>query len=118
MRSLAAFARAGTLRTSRCGNMVRLLEMHGAIVVRLELADQGIDAFSWLGPDRPVVILDTGKDDRARSRFDAAHELGHLVMHRERARAADRDLEKQAHRFASAFLLPARRLEAEWPTGG
>lgn len=99
------------------GNMVRLLKMHGAIVVRLELADQGIDAFSWLGPDRPVVILDTGKDDRARSRFDAAHELGHLVMHRERARAADRDLEKQAHRFAGAFLLPARQLEAEWPTG-
>ena len=68
------------------GNMVRLLEVHGAIVVRLELADQGIDAFSWLGPDRPVVILDTGKGDRARSRFDAAHELGHLVMHRERAK--------------------------------
>jgi len=84
---------------------------------RMRIADQGIDAFSWLGPDRPFVILDTGKGNRARSRFDAAHELGHLVMHRERARAADRDLEKQAHRFASAFLLPARQLEAEWPTG-
>ena len=30
-------------------------------------------------------------------------------MHRERARAADRDLEKQAHRFASANL-PERTL--------
>jgi Zn-dependent peptidase ImmA (M78 family)/transcriptional regulator with XRE-family HTH domain len=105
------------LKDEPIGDMVRLLEVHGAIVVRLELADQGIDAFSWLGPDRPFVILDTGKGNRARSRFDAAHELGHLVMHRERAKAADRDLEKQAHRFASAFLLPARQLEAEWPTG-
>jgi Zn-dependent peptidase ImmA (M78 family)/DNA-binding XRE family transcriptional regulator len=99
------------------GDMVRVLELHGAIVVRLALADKGIDAFSWPGPDRPVVILDSGKGDRARSRFDAAHELGHLVMHRQRAKAADRDLEKQAHRFASAFLVPRHQLEAEWPTG-
>jgi Zn-dependent peptidase ImmA (M78 family)/DNA-binding XRE family transcriptional regulator len=98
-------------------DVVRALELHGAIVVRLELADEGIDAFSWPGPTRPVVILDTGKGDKARSRFDCAHELGHLVMHRHRAKAADRDLEKQAHRFASAFLLPAHQLEAEWPAG-
>jgi Zn-dependent peptidase ImmA (M78 family)/DNA-binding XRE family transcriptional regulator len=99
------------------GDMVRLLELHGAIVVRLALADEGIDAFSWPGPERPVVILDSGKGDRARSRFDAAHELGHLVMHRQRAKPADREMEKQAHRFASAFLLPAHQLEAEWPAG-
>lgn len=115
---IAGYVRAvWDLGNEPIGDMVRVLELHGAIVVRLVLADEGIDAFSWLGPDRPVVILDTGKGDRARSRFDAAHELGHLVMHRERARAADRDLEKQAHRFASAFLVPAERLEAEWPSG-
>jgi Zn-dependent peptidase ImmA (M78 family)/transcriptional regulator with XRE-family HTH domain len=98
-------------------NMVRTLEVHGVIVVRLELADEGIDAFSWPGAGRPLVILDTGKGDRARSRFDAAHELGHLVMHAQQVKAADRELEKQANRFASAFLLPAERLESEWPHG-
>jgi Zn-dependent peptidase ImmA (M78 family)/DNA-binding XRE family transcriptional regulator len=99
------------------GDVVRELERHGAVAARLELADDGIDAFSWPAPARPIVILDTGKGDRARSRFDCAHELGHLVMHRHHARAADAALEKQAHRFASAFLLPTERLQAEWPEG-
>jgi len=98
-------------------DVVLELERHGAVTARLELADDGIDAFSWPAPARPIVILDTGKGDRARSRFDCAHELGHLVMHRHNARAADRDLERQAHRFASAFLLPSERLQAEWPQG-
>jgi Zn-dependent peptidase ImmA (M78 family)/transcriptional regulator with XRE-family HTH domain len=99
-------------------NMLRQLELHGAVAVRLGLADEGIDAFSWPGPAHPVVILDSGKGNKARSRFDCAHELGHLVMHRHAgARAADRALEKQAHGFASSFLLPASRLHQEWPTG-
>jgi Zn-dependent peptidase ImmA (M78 family) len=38
-----------------------------------------------------------------RQRFNLAHELGHLVM-----KVTDRvDVEKAAHRFAGAFLLPA-----------
>jgi Zn-dependent peptidase ImmA (M78 family)/transcriptional regulator with XRE-family HTH domain len=99
-------------------NMLRELELHGTVAVRLGLADEGIDAFSWPAPAHPVVILDSGKGDKARSRFDCAHELGHLVMHRKAdMRAADRALEKHAHRFASSFLLPAARLHQEWPTG-
>lgn len=97
-------------------HMVRELERHGAIAVRLELADE-VDAFSWPAPQRPVVILGSDKGDRARSRFDAAHELGHLVLHRDHPEPANRHLEKQAHRFAGAFLLPAERLTAEWPEG-
>jgi Zn-dependent peptidase ImmA (M78 family) len=33
--------------------------------------------------DHSVVVLGTDKDDRARSRFDGAHELGYLVVHGE-----------------------------------
>lgn len=98
-------------------DVVREIERHGAVAARLPLADDGIDAFSWPAPERPVVILGIDKGDRARSRFDAAHELGHLVMHRRHPAAADRDLERQAHRFASAFLLPPEALEEEWPHG-
>ena len=49
-----------------------------------------------------------------RSRFDAAHELGHLVLHKDldniylRSLAGHRLVEEQANRFASAFLLPAK----------
>jgi Zn-dependent peptidase ImmA (M78 family)/DNA-binding XRE family transcriptional regulator len=98
-------------------DVVREIERHGAVAARLRLADEGIDAFSWPGMERPIVILGIDKGDKARSRFDAAHELGHLVMHLDHPRPADKQLEKQAHRFASAFLLPSHRLEDEWVPG-
>ena len=51
--------------------------------------------------------------------FDAAHELGHLVLHRNidrksLSRSSDfKLLEGQAHQFASAFLLPAMAYSRE-----
>ena len=60
---------------------MELLESHGVAVIRLPLGSVDVDAFSLPLPDHPVVVLGTDKNDRARSRFDAAHELGHLVMH-------------------------------------
>jgi Zn-dependent peptidase ImmA (M78 family) len=63
--------------------VVELLEDHGIVVIRLPLQIADVDAFSLPFPDHPVVVLGADKDDRARSRFDGAHELGHLVMHGE-----------------------------------
>jgi Zn-dependent peptidase ImmA (M78 family)/transcriptional regulator with XRE-family HTH domain len=97
-------------------NVLREVERHGAVGARLRLADD-VDAFSWPAYGRPVVILGVEKQNRIRSRFDAAHELGHLVMHRNHARAADPALESQAHRFANAFLVPAECFRDEWPKG-
>ena len=39
------------------------------------------------------------------AQLDAAHELGHLVMHRDRG-DQDRTVEQQAHGFAASFLMP------------
>jgi Zn-dependent peptidase ImmA (M78 family) len=64
--------------------------------------------------DHPVVVLASDKNDRARSRFDVAHELGHLVMHGELLWGVP-EVEKQAHQFAAAFLMPAHDIEAELP---
>jgi len=77
-----------------------------------------VDAFSRPTPERRVVILGSDKGDKARPRFDAAQELGHLVLHRDHPEPGNRALEKQAHRFAGAFLLPADQVAAEWPEGG
>ena len=52
--------------------------------------------------------------DAARSRFDAAHELGHLVMHAD-AEPGRHVIEDQAHRFAAAFLMPAETIAKEFP---
>jgi Zn-dependent peptidase ImmA (M78 family)/transcriptional regulator with XRE-family HTH domain len=102
-------------------DVVGLLERHGILVLRLPLDASEVDAFSLPFADRPVVVLGADKGDRARSRFDAAHELGHLVMHGESVWGV-KEVENQAHKFAAEFLMPAAEIKgelpskADWPT--
>jgi Zn-dependent peptidase ImmA (M78 family) len=60
-------------------------------------------------------VLANDKLDAARSRFDAAHELGHLVMHHD-AEPGRQVVERQAQRFAAAFLMPAEAIGREFPS--
>jgi Zn-dependent peptidase ImmA (M78 family)/DNA-binding XRE family transcriptional regulator len=86
-------------------NMVRLLEANGVIVTRCSIECAGVDAFSrWFRPG-PLVVLNSDREHVDRLRFDAAHELGHLVLHAE-VEPGNAILEKQAHMFAAAFLMP------------
>lgn len=92
-------------------NVVRVLERHGVVVARLADAGARVDAFSVNFPDRPVVLLGNDKGKRDRSRFDASHELGHLVLHDQPAN--DPAIEADAHAFAAEFLMPAQDIESE-----
>jgi Zn-dependent peptidase ImmA (M78 family)/DNA-binding XRE family transcriptional regulator len=86
------------------GHLVRHMEANGILVARLEVANRGIDAFSHSQGLRPVVILGSDKGDAARSRFDAAHEIGHLVCHPDADPGGVQ--EQQAHGFAAELLMP------------
>ncbi len=95
-------------------HVVRLLEAHGVVVIGLPAMSRRVDAFShWYG-SRPVVFLNPMKDDKARSRFDAAHELGHLVLHHD-AEPGNRIVENEAHDFAAEFLMPREEIAGELP---
>lgn len=96
-------------------DVVELLEAYGVLVLRTPLQSADVDAFSLPFPDRPVIVLGTDKNDRARSRFDAAHELGHLVLHGEQVWGMS-EVEKQAHTFAAEFLMPEALIRHELPT--
>lgn len=87
-------------------SMVKLLESKGVGVFSLCEDTKNVDAFSCWRGERPFVFLNTFKSTE-RSRFDAAHELGHLVMHRHGAPQDSRQAESEADKFASAFLMPA-----------
>ncbi len=97
-------------------HVVRLLEAHGVLVLRLpeDRIDERVDAFSTSASRRPVVLLSPMKDDKARSRFDAAHELGHLLLHHD-AEPGSKVIENQAHAFAAAFLTPADQVAEDLP---
>ncbi len=85
-------------------NMVHLLEVHGVRVFSLAEECRQVDAFSFSWNGVPYVFLNTKKSGE-RSRLDAAHELGHLVLHRADL-PRSRDIEREAQRFGGAFLMP------------
>lgn len=96
-------------------HVVRLLEASGVVVVRLPNdVDKHVDAFSTDAGQRPLVLLSPLKDDKARSRFDGSHELGHLVMHKD-VEPGSRIVENQAHSFAADFLMPADQIVDDLP---
>lgn len=86
------------------GNMIHLLESKGVRVFSLALDMTEVDAFCTWRNETPFVFLNMKKSN-ARSRFDAAHELAHLVLHRH-GEYAGRETEREADQFASAFLMP------------
>ncbi len=91
-------------------NMVHLLESNGIRVFSLTENCVEVDAYSvWRGV-RPFVFLNMGKSGERR-RFDAAHELAHLVLHRHAAPNGI-EAEKEAHAFASSFLMPTASMKA------
>jgi Zn-dependent peptidase ImmA (M78 family)/DNA-binding XRE family transcriptional regulator len=97
------------------------VESAGIILVREETGVAQIEGVStWSSGtvlNRPFILLSADKGNAFRSRFDLAHELGHLILHKHIPRATERErhklMEQQAHMFAGAFLLPAETLSAE-----
>lgn len=94
-------------------SMTRVAERAGAVVTHFPGLSDRVDALSMHRP-RPIIVRSAAKDSLMRLRFDLAHECGHLVMH-QGIETGDRLTEGQAHRFASAFLLPAKAFAAEFP---
>lgn len=95
------------------GNLLNLLEAHGIRVFSLSEETRHLDAYSFWRNDRPYIFLNTLKTAE-RTRFDAAHELGHLIIHRHTGSSHVR-AESEADTFASGFLMPPEDLRAEIP---
>lgn len=94
-------------------DIIRLLENQGVLVSVIPDDSVSVDAFSAWYKGRPMIFLLANKA-WSRTRFDAAHELGHLLMHTD-ANPGSSTLEEQADRFASAFLLPRETYFKESP---
>lgn len=94
-------------------NLVHLLELHGVRVFSLNEDSEAIDAFSLWRDGTPFVFLNTRKTAE-RSIFDAAHELGHLVLHRHGI-PQGQNAEDAADMFASSFVLPEHAFRATAP---
>lgn len=97
-------------------SIVQLLEAHGIIVLRLpDGTDPRVDALSTWAGNRPLVFLSRSKEDKARSRFDGAHELGHLLLHPD-TEPGSKVVEREANAFASALLMPRDQILEQLPS--
>lgn len=95
-------------------SIVHLLEAKGVRVFSVAENTRAVDAFSVWRRALPYVFLNTEKSGE-RGRFDGAHELGHLIMHKHGGPRQGRSAEEQANQFASAFLMPEDDVRAVLP---
>ncbi|MEB2854112.1 ImmA/IrrE family metallo-endopeptidase [Pseudomonas atacamensis] len=113
----ATLRRAWGLGNAPIPNMIHLLESKGIRVFSLAEEAREVDAFCTWYEGKPFVFLNTIKSAE-RSRFDAAHELGHLVRDvytMQHGQAHGPEMERQADAFAAAFLMPRDSVAANQP---
>lgn len=108
------------LDKSPINNLLDMLQSKGFVITKLKIGTKKIDAFSTWIDGVPYIFLGDDKDSAVRLRFDLAHELGHLLLHKNIDKEElddDKDLydkmEYQANYFASAFLLPLETFNKE-----
>lgn len=88
-------------------NIIALLELKGFRVFRLPFDTKQMDALSFFDEQSgsPFIFLNDFKSFE-RQRFDAAHELGHMIMHKDDNAEYNRTKESEADQFSSEFLMP------------
>jgi Zn-dependent peptidase ImmA (M78 family)/DNA-binding XRE family transcriptional regulator len=96
-------------------NVIHMLESKGVRIFSMDVEAREVDAFSLWHGETPLILLNQYKSAE-HARFDACHELAHLVLHRHGSpRSASRIYEREAHEFASAFLMPRGSILANAP---
>lgn len=96
-------------------DLSHLLEANGIILVRESVDCADMDAVSCWQGGRPFVLYSADVASGPRVSFNLAHELGHIILHAG-VDVSDKNIdriERQANRFAGAFLLPRERFSRE-----
>lgn len=89
-------------------HLERHLEANGIVLVQDKVLTDDMDAVSRWQSGRPYILYAEETVSAVRVRYNLAHELGHIILHAgvEVNSKNLSKIEKQADRFAGAFLLP------------
>lgn len=90
-------------------NLAYLLQVNGFIISRQYINQDKTDAFSQKIDEKNYIFISGNKECAVRSRFDLAHELGHLILHNniDKDDFEEKIIEKDADLFASELLYPS-----------
>lgn len=109
------------IRPGPMPDVIERLEGNGVLVWRIHVHAEKLDAFSqWSDKfNVPFMVLGRDKASAVRQRFDALHELAHLVLHRTITQkqfnrsTCYKHLEQQADKLAGRLLLPEHEFVQE-----
>ena len=87
-------------------DVTRAVENAGVLVLACDFGTDLLDGLSLRVEGLPPMIFLRAGMPGDRYRFTLAHELGHLVLHWY-SPGPDDQMEREAHRFAGAFLMPS-----------
>ena len=90
-------------------NLVQAIESSGGIVVRYPFGTRKLDAVSQWPRETPPIFLINDAIPTDRMRWTLAHELGHVLMHF----TPTLEMEDEADRFASEFLMPEAEIGSQ-----
>ena len=106
-------------------NVFRLLEENNINIIAEDINDENLDALSAYSKDKGAFIFvnDSKEIPEERKIFSVAHELGHLILHRDEyskefdqlkyTNSKIKDIrEKAANHFAMSFLVPGKVLDS------
>lgn len=117
--TLAGWARMKIMNTDGNNKLLLNLEKYGVLIFEKSI-DADADAYStWTMDEKPIIILGKNKNITARRNFDLAHELGHLLLHKDvefvhLSRTEYKEKEREADLFAGAFLLPENEFKVDF----
>lgn len=90
-------------------NLAYIIQKNGYIINKQYINQNKTDGFSQLINNRAYILISANKECAVRSRFDLAHELGHLILHKnvDEEEQGSVYIERQADYFASEFIYPS-----------
>lgn len=96
-------------------DLTSILEKNGVVLICETVSCDDMDAVSCWQGGRPFILYSSEVKSWPRRAFNLAHELGHLVLHAgvEPTIETIDKIERQANRFAGAFLLPRESFSRE-----
>jgi Zn-dependent peptidase ImmA (M78 family) len=113
--SALALRRRWGLGLEPIDDLTRVCELNGVVVHRIHDDNTTVHPFSLWHRGWPIILFVEHAQLQQQTRFDKAHELGHLVMHAD-VRAGHPRAESEADAFARALLLPAPAFISDCPT--
>jgi Zn-dependent peptidase ImmA (M78 family) len=91
-------------------SMIQTIEDQGGIVATCRARDIKFDGLAgWVNNKFPLIVSNSAISND-RFRYNLAHELGHILIQNS---TQSKETESYAHRFATAFLVPAKKVYEE-----